>query len=130
MDRRRLRLLPPGAAVSGDRMRLAGTDIPLSARLVAVVGNPPFGGKERKEVQQNFPIRTGETAFLFMQHFIKMLRAGGRAAAPRGGVHRPHRRGHRQRAGQHRQVDVGVGRVVAPWPRGWSARGSHALSRA
>jgi type I restriction enzyme M protein len=30
-------------------------------------------------VQQNFPIRTGETAFLFLQHFIKSLRAGGRA---------------------------------------------------
>ncbi len=38
----------------------------------------PVGGKERKEVQQNFPIRTGETAFLFLQHFIKILRAGGR----------------------------------------------------
>ncbi|MEI7833452.1 MAG: N-6 DNA methylase, partial [bacterium] len=36
-------------------------------------------GKERKEVQQNFPIRTGETAFLFLQHFIKILRASGRA---------------------------------------------------
>ncbi len=44
-----------------------------------VLANPPFGGKERKEVQQNFPIRTGETAFLFLQHFIKMLKAGGRA---------------------------------------------------
>jgi type I restriction enzyme M protein len=44
-----------------------------------VLANPPFGGKERKEVQQNFPIRTGETAFLFLQHFIKILRAGGRA---------------------------------------------------
>jgi hypothetical protein len=42
------------------------------------LANPPFGGKERKEVQQNFPIRTGETAFLFLQHFIKMLKAGGR----------------------------------------------------
>src|SRR5436309_3171605 len=42
------------------------------------MANPPFGGKERKEVQQNFPIRTGETAFLFLQHFIKMLKAGGR----------------------------------------------------
>jgi len=30
-------------------------------------------------VQQNFPIRTGETAFLFLQHFIKMLKAGGGA---------------------------------------------------
>ena len=45
-----------------------------------ILANPPFGGKERKEVQQNFPIKTGETAFLFMQHFIKSLRAGGRAA--------------------------------------------------
>ena len=44
-----------------------------------VLANPPFGGKERKEVQQNFPIKTGETAFLFLQHFIKMLKPGGRA---------------------------------------------------
>jgi type I restriction enzyme M protein len=50
-------------------------------RFEIILANPPFGGKERAEVQQNFPIRTGETAFLFMQHFIKMLRAGGRAAA-------------------------------------------------
>jgi len=27
-----------------------------------VLTNPPFGGKERNEVQQNFPIHTGETA--------------------------------------------------------------------
>jgi type I restriction enzyme M protein len=45
-----------------------------------ILANPPFGGKERKEVQYNFPIKTGETAFLFLQHFIKRLRAGGRAA--------------------------------------------------
>ena len=41
--------------------------------------NPPFRGMERKEVQQNFPIRTGETAFSLLQHFIKILTAGGRA---------------------------------------------------
>ena len=29
-------------------------------------------------MQQNFPIRTGETAFLFLQHFIRILKAGGR----------------------------------------------------
>lgn len=45
-----------------------------------ILANPPFGGKERKEIQQNFPIKTGETAFLFLQHFIKSLKAGGRAA--------------------------------------------------
>ena len=44
-----------------------------------MLANPPFGGKERPEVQQNFPIKTGETAFLFLQHFIKSLKAGGRA---------------------------------------------------
>jgi type I restriction enzyme M protein len=53
-------------------------DIQEKDRYDVVLTNPPFGGKERKEVQQNFPIRTGETAFLFLQHFIKMLKAGGR----------------------------------------------------
>lgn len=53
-------------------------DIQEKDRFDVVLANPPFGGKERKEVQQNFPIRTGETAFLFLQHFIKILRAGGR----------------------------------------------------
>ena len=54
-------------------------DVQEKDRYDIILANPPFGGKERKEVQQNFPIRTGETAFLFLQHFIKMLRAGGRA---------------------------------------------------
>lgn len=47
-------------------------------RYDVVMANPPFGGHERKEVQQNFTIRTGETAFLFLQHFIKVMKAGGR----------------------------------------------------
>ena len=54
-------------------------DIQKKDRYDIVLANPPFGGKERAEVQQNFPIKTGETAFLFLQHFIKILRAGGRA---------------------------------------------------
>jgi len=54
-------------------------DVQEKDRYDVVLANPPFGGKERKEVQQNFPIRTGETAFLFLQHFVKMLKAGGRA---------------------------------------------------
>ncbi len=55
-------------------------DIQERDRFDIILANPPFGGKERKEVQQNFPIQTGETAFLFLQHFIKHLKAGGRAA--------------------------------------------------
>lgn len=45
-----------------------------------ILANPPFGGGERREVQQNFPIKSGETAYLFLQHFIRKLKAGGRAA--------------------------------------------------
>lgn len=55
-------------------------DIQEKDRYDIVLANPPFGGKERPEVQQNFPIKTGETAFLFLQHFIKSMKAGGRAA--------------------------------------------------
>jgi type I restriction enzyme M protein len=54
-------------------------DIQEKDRYSVVIANPPFGGKERAEVQQNFPIKTGETAFLFLQHFIKILKAGGKA---------------------------------------------------
>ncbi len=55
------------------------SDIQEKDRYDIVLANPPFGGKERAEVQQNFPIKTGETASLFLQHFIKILKAGGRA---------------------------------------------------
>jgi len=54
-------------------------DIQEKDRFDIVMANPPFGGKERAEVQHNFPIKTGETAFLFLQHFIKILKAGGKA---------------------------------------------------
>ena len=51
-------------------------DVQEKDRFDVILANPPFGGKERKEVQQNFPVKTGETAFLFLQHFIRNLRAG------------------------------------------------------
>ena len=41
------------------------SDIQERDRYDVVLANPPFGGKERAEVQQNFPIETGETAFYF-----------------------------------------------------------------
>lgn len=55
-------------------------DIQDRDRFDVILANPPFGGKERPEIQQNFTIRSGETAFLFLQHFVKSLKAGGRAA--------------------------------------------------
>ena len=55
------------------------SDVQERDRFDVILANPPFGGSERKEVQQNFEIRSGETAFLFLQHFIRLLRPGGRA---------------------------------------------------
>jgi len=54
-------------------------DIQEKDRYDVVLANPPFGGKERAEVQQNFPIKTSETAYLFLEHFIKILKADGKA---------------------------------------------------
>jgi type I restriction enzyme M protein len=53
-------------------------DIQQKDRVDVILANPPFGGKERAEIQQNFPVKTSETAYLFLQHFIKMLKTGGR----------------------------------------------------
>ncbi|MDA9702066.1 type I restriction-modification system subunit M [Candidatus Pelagibacter sp.] len=47
-------------------------------RVDVILANPPFGGKEKANIQENFPIKTGETAYLFLQHFIKKLKTGGR----------------------------------------------------
>lgn len=55
-------------------------DIQEKDRYHVILANPPFGGKERPEVQQNFDIKSSETAYLFLQHFIKSLKTGGRAA--------------------------------------------------
>ena len=54
-------------------------DIQEKDRYDIIMANPPFGGKERAEVQQNFPIKTSQTSSLFLQHFIKILKAGGKA---------------------------------------------------
>jgi type I restriction enzyme M protein len=51
------------------------SDIQEKDRYDIIMANPPFGDKERSEVQQNFPIKTSETAFLFLQHFLKILKA-------------------------------------------------------
>lgn len=54
-------------------------DIQQKDKVDVVLANPPFGSKERDEIQQNFPIKTSETAYLFLQHFIKILKNNGRA---------------------------------------------------
>lgn len=48
-------------------------------RFNIILANPPFGGKEKADIQTNFPIKSSETAYLFLQHFIKMLKREGQA---------------------------------------------------
>lgn len=48
---------------------------------VDVIGaNPPFGAGANKINEQNFTIRTSETALMFMEYFMAKLKKGGRAA--------------------------------------------------
>ena len=49
-------------------------DIQEKDRYDVVLANPPFGGKERKEVQQNFPIRTGERPSCSSSTSLRFLR--------------------------------------------------------
>jgi len=58
---------------------------PLSSwddELDVIVTNPPFGGTEEDGIEKNFPTeyRTRETADLFLQLIIEVLKGGGRAA--------------------------------------------------
>lgn len=45
-----------------------------------ILTNPPFGGKEGKEVQNYFNFPTSSTQILFLQHIIDSLKPGGRCA--------------------------------------------------
>lgn len=45
-----------------------------------ILANPPFGGKEKARIQQNFPIQSNATELLFLQHFMKSLKRSGKAA--------------------------------------------------
>lgn len=47
-----------------------------------IVTNPPFGGTEEDGIEKNFPseLQTRETADLFLQLIIEVLKPGGRAA--------------------------------------------------
>jgi len=52
--------------------------IPEDQRHNVVLTNPPFGGKENKQIQQNFPVQSQATELLFLEHIMKKLKANGR----------------------------------------------------
>jgi type I restriction enzyme M protein len=51
-------------------------------RVDVIITNPPFGGMEEDGVEMNFPatFRTKETADLFLQLIVTLLKSGGRGA--------------------------------------------------
>ncbi|HEY9562456.1 MAG TPA: N-6 DNA methylase [Nocardioides sp.] len=51
-----------------------------SQQFSVILTNPPFGGTENPQVQQNFPSKSAATELLFLQHCMAKLRDGGRAA--------------------------------------------------
>ncbi|HJJ70752.1 MAG TPA: N-6 DNA methylase [Methanocorpusculum sp.] len=54
-------------------------DIQEKDRYDVILTNPPFGSGAAKSIQKNFAFETSENAYLFLQHYIKSLKAGGRA---------------------------------------------------
>ncbi len=47
-------------------------------RYDVILANPPFGGKEKEQIQQNFPIKSNATELLFLQHMMNSLKLEGR----------------------------------------------------
>jgi len=47
-------------------------------RYDCILANPPFGGKEKEQIQQNFPIKSNATELLFLQHMMNSLKVGGK----------------------------------------------------
>jgi type I restriction enzyme M protein len=55
-------------------------DIQEKDRYDIILANPPFGGKEKEQVQQNYPVQSNATELLFLQLFMKSLAKEGQAA--------------------------------------------------
>jgi len=52
--------------------------IPESERYRIILTDPPFGGKEGQQIQQNFPVQSQATELLALQYVMKKLEKDGR----------------------------------------------------
>jgi type I restriction enzyme M protein len=66
----------------GNTLKRPLSSIEASEMVDVIVTNPPFGGSEEDGIEKNFPseLQTKETADLFLQYIIEILKDGGRAA--------------------------------------------------
>lgn len=46
----------------------------VSERFDVILTNPPFGGTENTQIQQNFPVKSNATELLFLEHVMKKLK--------------------------------------------------------
>jgi len=53
-------------------------NMPEGQKVDVILTNPPFGGRENKSVQENFPIKTQATEGLALQYVMRRLKNGGR----------------------------------------------------
>lgn len=49
--------------------------VSVTERYDVVMTNPPFGGREGRHIQGNFPVSANATELLFLQHIMKKLKA-------------------------------------------------------
>jgi type I restriction enzyme M protein len=68
-----------GNALTG-RATYVGLFEQAPAQFDVILTNPPFGGKEGKDAQQNFAFQTGATQVLFVQKILDELAPGGTCA--------------------------------------------------
>lgn len=66
----------------GNTLNRPLSSIEVEEMVDVIVTNPPFGGNEEDGIEKNFPsdLQTRETADLFLQYIIEVLKDGGRAA--------------------------------------------------
>lgn len=64
----------------GDTLKIKIADFSDADRVDVIAANPPFGAKVDDLTRENFITRSGESAYLFMEHFVEKLRENGRAA--------------------------------------------------
>ena len=64
----------------GNTLEIHSENIPEKDRFQVILANPPYGGKMASELQTNFRVRSSATECLFLQHIMRNLAKGGRAA--------------------------------------------------
>jgi type I restriction enzyme M protein len=64
----------------GNTLEVHSDNISEKDKYTVILSNPPYGGKMASELQTNFRVRSGATECLFLQHIMRNLAKGGRAA--------------------------------------------------